>query len=312
MVPVLLLAVIILPVSLKHYKLSNDVLARAYHDQINACSWVTRVDSIEGFILGSSGLKYGLSCNDLRTNDSVWVNFSQDARDPIALDILLEKYYTQKKPKVVLVSLDIQIFAKSYYTFLDNAMYLDLDACETWNFLDKDPSVLVTKFEQYSKYYILGNYETNCDHGQVAIPEDYGSGKLTLATGRFHTLQPSWLELKSLHWSDIQFEYLSRIKYFCHNNGIKLVFIISPKRKDFTNLSKTVVLEQHRQWWNKIDSVLDGEYIIGNYSSLDYLNQDSTFVDYYHLNPKGQKVFSAFVKNKLLAPDTISKSYSIY
>jgi len=309
--PIIFIAAIVIPVALKQYNLPEPVLENAYRNEITSYNWVNTLDSVNGFILGASTLRYGLSASRLKTNDSLWVNFSMDARDPLVCYLLLKQYYASKKPSVILFGLDPWIFSKRYYINEEKIMYLDLNAHETYSFLKLDKSVFFTKFRKLFDLYLSGNKKIKNDDS-FTVPQDYGSVKLTEKAKNFDEIHNDWFEINKFHWSEIEFEYLLRIKDFCHKNNVKLVFIISPKRKDFRVWSETAFKHEHQEWWNKINDVIGGEYIIGKYSTLDAQNQDSVFVEAFHLNKNGQKEFSVFVRNSLKSPGVITRDYSIF
>jgi hypothetical protein len=65
-------------------KLESTKLNRVYEGEINSYSWVKRVENIDGLILGSSTLRYGISCETIKSEDyPQWINLSMDARDPV-------------------------------------------------------------------------------------------------------------------------------------------------------------------------------------------------------------------------------------
>jgi hypothetical protein len=77
-----------------------ETLHNHVYEELNNYAWVSKAKKVSGFILGASTLRYGLSSHLLSNTDSIWINFSMDARDPIISFFLLEKYYKIQKPKI--------------------------------------------------------------------------------------------------------------------------------------------------------------------------------------------------------------------
>lgn len=293
----------------KRYGLDENKLTNAYKNELDSYRWVNKVDSVQGFIMGSSSLRYGVSASMLQQEGKQWINFAMDARDPIVIYLLLKKYYPIKKPKCVLVGLDPWIYSKSYYTYRNKMMYLDLDPMETWRYKGKDKAVFFTKFREYMKLYFPGEEAQNVID---TIPQDNGSVKLTVAADNFNKVNEDWFEINRYHWSDLQFEYLKRIKGYCRENGIRLIFVVPPKRADYITAAKTHFSREHEQWWARINSAIGGEFIIGNYGCFERMKQDSIFVEAYHLNPAGQKLFTEYVQQQMAQPQVVSPGYSIF
>jgi hypothetical protein len=286
-------------------KVSEDKLIIAYKDQIQSYKWTAEVDSIDGIILGSSTLRYGLSSNLLKSKEyAQWVNFSMDARDPIVNYILLKEYYSKIKPKIVLVGLDPWIFSKKYYQHRNTILLNDLNSMEKLNYLiSVDHFLPIKLIENY-----LNKSEINKPK-KITIPSDFGSVKLKRTAVNFNEVKEDWFEISKFGWSNIQFEYLLKIKNFCHANGIILVFVVPPKRKDYVEVSMTRFQSENKIWWEKICEILPNENIVGTYDALSQLNQDSIFAEAYHLNDIGQVAFSSYLKNEINYPKKIVNEY---
>lgn len=283
--------------------ISYEKLVEAHNDQIQSYQWTAEVDSIDGIILGSSTLRYGLSSNLLKSKEyAQWVNFSMDARDPIVNFILLKEYCSKIKPKIVLVGLDPWIYSKKYYQHRNNILLNDLNSWEKFNYLISVDYLLPIK--------LIKNYLNKSDTykpNKIKIPSDFGSVKLSRTAVNFNEVNEDWFEINKFGWSNIQFEYLLKIKNLCDENGILLVFVVPPKRKDYIEVSLSKFESENKLWWEKISTILPNENIVGTYDALSQQNQDSIFAEAYHLNDKGQVVFSSYLKTAINNPKKIVK-----
>jgi hypothetical protein len=287
-------------------KLTEEKLFEAHEDQINNYAWTDKMDSIDGIILGSSTLRYGLSSTLLKSKEyPQWVNFSMDARDPIVDYILLKNYCNKIKPKIVLVGLDPWIYSKKYYQHRNAIMLNDLNPTEKLNFLISVDHFLPVKL-------IKNNLNDSKTHKprMKTIPPDFGSVKLNRTAINFNEVNEDWFDINKFGWSEIQFEYLLKIKNLCHAKGIKLIFVVAPKRKDYIDVSILKFQSENKIWWEKICDILNDENIIGTYDALYHYNQDSIFVDAYHLNENGQVIFSSYLKKLIKNPQKIEKKYN--
>ena len=311
LLPMILLAAVVLPIVFKKYSISDAQLKNAYANEVGAYSWVMHTGPTEGIILGSSTLRYGLSTTLLKHCDSNWVNLSMDARDPVSLYFLLEKYLPLLHPKYVLIGLDPWIYSKRYYANRNKLMYLDLDMHETTKMYKLDHSIFYEKLKYILlSSYLLYKYTMNTT-GIVnnVVPDDNGSVKLTRSAINFKEANKDWFEINKFHWSDVEFSYLGRIKEICHQKNVKLIFLVPPKRNDYVIAVKNKFFTEYNQWWDKINNVIGGEYILGSDRTLALSNQDSIFAEAYHLNQNGQKYYSNYVKEHLDSVQVISPTY---
>ncbi len=311
LIPVIMVLVIVVIVASRKYNITETDLESAYAEELNSYSWIQKVDTVQGYIFGSSSLRYGVSSKLLDDSNGHWLNLSKDARDPIVFYLLLQKYYNFKKPKKIVVGLDPWIFTKGYYYHRMQLMYLDLDAQETFRMHKKDPSVYFTKFKQIAGTYIHFNTLSKAFVNNE-IPENYGSIVLNKGASNFQEINESWFEAKRYHWSDMQFEYLKKIKDYCVTKKIELIFIIPPKRTDYNTAIKKLFTEEHQQWWQKINQCIGGEKIVGRFSDLSSYPQNSIFAESCHLNGNGQKVYTELLKEQLKHPEIIEPGYDFY
>lgn len=286
--------------------LSEDKLVEEHKDQIQNYTWTSDLDSIDGIILGSSTLRYGLSSALLKSKEyAQWINFSMDARDPIVNYILLKEYCSKINPKIVLVGLDPWIYSKKYYQHRNTIMLNDLGPKGKLNFLISVDYFLPVKLIKNN----LNNSKT-FKPKKMSIPHDFGSVKLNRTAINFNEVNEDLFDIKKFGWSDIQFEYLLKIKNLCHAKNIKIVFVVPPKRKDYIELYVNKFQTENKVWWEKICSILPNENIVGTYDALYHYNQDSIFAEAYHLNGKGQVIFTCYLKNAILNPQKIEKKYN--
>jgi hypothetical protein len=288
---------------------SRPLISLAYAPEVNGYGWVTKLQKVKGFILGSSTLQLGLSAGALAQNDSIWINFSMQARDPVESFLLLEKYYPMKRPNIVLVGLDPWIYSKLYYKYRNNVMYLDLNGAKLVRFLRKDPFVLVKRAEALLSPL---PYPAKTDSGHLynyTVPPDYGSRAIHQTPVNFNQVGDDF-DIKDFGWSEIQFSYLEKIDSFCKQNKVKVIYLVPPKRRDFVLKSVSTLANEQKIWWRKICQILRGESIIGTYDEFRNYDQKQVFMDAYHLNAYGQKLYTQMVKDSMCCGKAINCDYN--
>ena len=269
-----IIGILILIISLfNETKVSESAISAAYAREVNGYGWVTKLDKVTGFILGSSTLKYGISAKNLSLKDSVWINFSMDARDPVVSYYLLEKYYPLKKPDIILVGLDPWIYTKEYYEYRNKIMYLDLNGMEILYFLNIDYFISVQKMRSVFENYFSSRQNPDQKLYNFSIPGELGSAYLNKTPLNFQEATTDRFHLKDLGWSDIQFDYLDKINLFCKRKNIRVIYLIPPKKSYYTTSAKRLFSTEHRIWWVKVCKRLKDAEIIGDYSSLKNFNQ---------------------------------------
>ena len=313
-IPVILyFAVLLLP----QVKIPGNMLQHVYTGDIDNTNWVDHFDSVYGVILGSSTLKYGVSCNEIKRNNETWVNLSMDARDPVMFYFILERLFAHQKPKVVLVGLDPWIYSKRYYRYRNPIMYFDLTPSERIRyFIDQDKSMPKKMYKDvlsflYFKIHPPENKPFTA--GQLLpIPEDNGSVKLKLRSINFEEVKDDEYEIDKYGWSVIEFEYLEKIVQICKDNNTRLVFIFPPKRNDYIYWVHKKFNQEYTAWWTKVCTAIPGAMIAGNGSDLANYSQDSVFQEAYHLNTAGQQIYSKILRAEIDSPSTISTNYSLF
>jgi hypothetical protein len=288
---------------------NEQKLTGAYAGEISSYSWATQCGPIEGLVLGSSSLRYGLSATGISDSSHKWLNFSYDARDPVVMYLLLKNYYPVLRPKQVIVGLDPWIYTKNYYPYRNKIMYLDLNGEVLIRFLRKDVNAAIKKLQIFGRD-VAGRYKARPQIGnkQLQIPSDYGSVKLDIKAVNFEA-DKDWFELERTGWSDVQFEYLKKLNVFCKTNGINVVYVFPPKRNDFIAAAREKFPKENSEWWARINAAITGAKVLGAYDVLSTENQQEIFAEAYHLNGVGQEKYSAYVRRHLGDAEVISLKY---
>ncbi len=292
--------------TMQHIVPTEQALQNAYATSIDEYAWVSRTGPAQGFLLGSSTIRYGVSCSLLRSDDSLWYNFAMDARDPIVSYLVLEKYWPLKQPRTVIVGLDPWIYAKAYYVNRRPIMYLDLDGPTTWKYRREDRNVIFSKGKEYLKYKFLRTAAHA--EGDTVVPADFGTATLTRKAANFNWIRRNIFSIDDYGWSSMQFYYLEQIKRYCDERGVRTIFVIPPKRADFIDWTNKGFSAEQRQWWDSVNKHIGGAFFINAISAFSFQNQDSFFADSYHLNPGGQAAFSHYLKQRITMPDTVLPS----
>ena len=102
----------------------------------------------------------------------------------------------------------------------------------------------------------------------------------------------------------MQFIYLHKIAILCNEKNIKFAVFIPPKRSDFSKVYKEKCQLIHSQYLKKILNVGFNSLIFGEFDQLDKLGDYDNFTEAYHLNKKGQELYSRIfyelTKNQLV------------
>ncbi len=114
-------------------KLSSKLLSEKYIDKKYECGsityeWANKVSHPRKvLLLGSSSVKYGLSCTQLNhlSNDSLcFISLAGDAQVPVETFELLKKI-DLKDVKAVYLALDPWYYAKASYRYNNTVLYFD-------------------------------------------------------------------------------------------------------------------------------------------------------------------------------------------
>ena len=258
-------------------------------------------------LAGSSSVKYGLSCkilNNLDSDKHKYVNIAMDARDPIQTYFLIKNLDTQNVSSVYF-GLDPWIYTKAYYLHRNNYLYLDFNFLEIFNFYkEHDKSSFLKRYKNFYEY--LFPSEINDSYYKIVDnpPSDFGSVVLDGKATNFNFPINESFQIDKYGWSDLQFIYLHKIAILCNEKNIKFAVFIPPKRSDFSKVYKEKCQLIHSQYLKKILNVGFNSLIFGEFDQLDKLGDYDNFTEAYHLNKKGQELYSRIfyelTKNQLV------------
>jgi hypothetical protein len=303
----LLILIFAAPFFLKFNNTSEKELHFAYYSEIEAYKWTKRINKIDGLILGSSTLRYGLSCDLLQSDQyRQWVNLSMDARDPVVFYLLLNRYLKELKPKIVLLGLDPWIYSKSYYRYRNPVMLNDLNFSQKlkyYSHVDQKLPIRILKYRYFTR-------NDGSPIKNVKVPDDFGSVKLNSQAINFNEVNQDFFQLADYGWSQVQFDYLKKIDSLCALKKVKVIYIISPKRKDYVSTCIEKFNLEHNRWWTLINETIPNAEIIGTYGALKNYDQNKIFADAYHLNGFGQNIFSEYVKDNISKSKRVNLNYN--
>jgi hypothetical protein len=134
---------------------TEEEYCRAYNLEIEDYAWMKKIDKIDGLVIGSSTLRYGLSCGLLESEAyKQWVNLSMDARDPVVFLLFIKRYNKKLKPKIVLLGLDPWIYSKSYYRYRNPVMLNDLNFSQKlkyYSHVDQKLPIRILKYRYFTR-----------------------------------------------------------------------------------------------------------------------------------------------------------------
>ena len=288
-------------------KTVEEEYRRAYSLEIEDYAWMKKINKIDGLVLGSSTLRYGLSCSLLESEVyKQWVNLSMDARDPVVFYLLLNRYLKELKPQIVLVGLDPWIFSKSYYRYRNPVMLNDLNCSQKIKYYSQVDQKLPIRILKSN--YFPRNYESPTKN--VTVPDDFGSIKLNRQAINFNEVNQDFFQLADYGWSQVQFEYLKKIDSLCGLEKVRVIYLISPKRKDYVSTCNEKFNFEHNSWWTLINKTIPNAEIIGTYGALNNYDQNKIFAEAYHLNSFGQNIFSEYVKDNISKSKRVNLNYN--
>lgn len=273
---------------------TEQIIEKAYLNVGNEFLWINKLNNSPQVILaGSSTVRYGLSCGQLNklSNDSLsFVNISYDARDPIETYFIL-KQLDLKRVKMFCYGLDPWIFAKAWYRHRNSFLSLDLNTLNTLKFsIEYDNRLFLKRDVEYFQLF----FKTNKSHSNSLydIPDDFGSVKLNRKPKNFNEPVDKWFQIEKYGWSHLQFDYFMKIVMLCKHHNIEFYAFIPPKREDFCQTYKFKCVKIHKQFINKLLCENIDFRIFGKFDDLKSDNSNLYFQDIYHLNPKGQKIYT--------------------
>lgn len=97
---------------------------------------------------------------------------------------------------------------------------------------------------------------------------------------------------------EYNFRYLDSISNFCKVNQIKLYFFQSPIRKGLLEIAGNKLAQSINLHVNRVKKILekDGHFFV---NCFDKSWDDSLFVDGFHMNAEGAKMFTKYSLNKI-------------
>ena len=257
-------------------------------------NWVNNIKGKDKVLLmGSSCVRYGLGCsklNELANNEVSFINLAMDARDPIRSYFIL-KQLDLSDVKSVYLGLDPWIYTKAYYKNRDEYMRLDLSLGETYDYyMDNDTRAFQKRYRAFIAYFFTAEPSVYTENNEV--PADYGSVKLTSKSLNFNDSINKWFQIEKYGWSKLQFEYLVKIANTCKKNNVDFYTFIPPKRSDFSRIYKLKCAGIHKEFVDHLVSAGFDAPILGTFDQLNKDGDYDLFVESYHLNSKGQDVYS--------------------
>lgn len=273
--------------------LSEQKMEKAFRHSGDEYQWLSQVRHPRKVLLmGSSSVKYGLSCtklNELSHDTLAFFNLAANARDPIETYFIL-KHIDLTGVKTVCMGIDPWIYAKAYYKSRSAYMYLDMDVKMAVRYsLNTDPRTFPIRYKA-----LLGSLlPVSSKKGTVQFPAPagFGSGVLNRKPVNFNDSIHKKFHLEEYGWSDLQFEYLQKIASFCESKSIRFIAFYPPKRSDFITDYKNHCTAIHASFLSKLKEAGFNTPIAGSFDQLEAGN-NSLFADAYHLNAKGQDLYS--------------------
>jgi len=238
-------------------------------------------------LIGSSTVLYGIDCAKLTqlSNDSLlFLNFGMVGRDPVEMYFVL-KNSNLNNVRSVCVGIDSWFYLKSYYGTRNSYMCLDYtleNMLKCSMFYDK--SILYKRYKQFIKYVCNKSFTLYNVH--KGVPPNNGSLKIEMKPKAFD------VPITNLNnygynvnkWADIQFTYLKKIDSLLEHNGIKMYYIITPKRIDYTTTYFKTCGEFHREFVHRLMKLhLKGTFF-GKMNDIPDSLSKRCFADGVHLN----------------------------
>lgn len=295
LLPLLSLLVLELWIHTKHKQLfQEEKLEQAFRQKANAYQWVNSVKNPKKiFLLGSSSIKYGLSCRELNrlAADSLsFINLAADARDPVETYFIL-KQLDLTAVKAMYMGIDPWIYTRNYYRNRHQYLLLDFSFAKALRY-SKDYDLRL-----FAKRYKALFHFPDPDHPattlQTKIPVDFGSVALTKKPINFNDPVSKKFRLKEFGWSELQFTYLQKIVSLCQEKGIAFTAFYPPRRMDFINDYESNCRDIQASFLAQLQKSGFTKHIKSSIRSLQPGN-DSLFADAYHLNKSGQEKYSRY------------------
>lgn len=278
----------------RHKLLSEQKLEKVFLHSGDSYQWISAIHHpAKILLLGSSTVKYGLSCqklNELSHDSLSFVNLAANARDPVESYFIL-KQLDLSGVTAVYMGIDPWIYTKAYYKSRDPYMYLDMDFITAARYgISQDPKAFARRYKAFFRSLIPASPVKK--NAAQPVPADLGSGVLTRPPINFNDSVQNKFKLKQYGWSDLQFKYLQKIGTFCESRHIAFYVFYPPKRSDFIADYRKYCRDIHAAFLGKLKEHGFHSPILGSFEQLQP-GGDSLFVDAYHLSAGGQAVYSA-------------------
>jgi hypothetical protein len=311
-----ILFILLIEVSISLFKKdieSEKKLEKVFAQVGNNYNWIKKVKPNKKILLlGSSSVRYGLSCSKLNelSNDTLsFINLGMDARDPVEMYFLL-KQIDLTDVKSVYLGLDPWIFTKRYYKHINPYLYLDMNFFTAYKYwIEHDRSIFLKRYKSFLKY--LFPSENSYHEINQEVPIDYGSIKLTNKPKNFNSPINEFFQIDKYGWSELQFLYLTKIVSLCKTRNIYFSAFIPPKRSDYSDTYKSKCSLIHKEYVNNLVNANFSAPIFGKFNQLDTIGDYDFFQEAYHLNSHGQEVYSVLFYDMILNKKEIfSSKYS--
>lgn len=284
--------------------LSENNLERSFGCIKEKYAWFDKLQHKNKIILtGSSSIRYGI-CTDVLnqlSKDSVqFVNLAMNARDPLEIYFLL-KNLDLKDVKTVYLGLDPWVFSKHYYmsrsySYVVNSLYFDYGQLELLRcFAEYDKQIYQKQVLELYDYYFPPK-AAKCVLND-SMPADIGCVKWDYGQQEMNATVNDMFQVDKYGWSGLQFGYLMKIVKLCKEHDIDFNVVIPPKRADYCDYYRADCKEIQKEY---VAHLLAVNFNAPIYGSFDQLNSykgtndrgTDLFEDHFHLNEKGQQVYS--------------------
>lgn len=293
LLPVLFIVLMESLISAKKKNLfKEERLENLFSGKAAAYDWVRNVKKENKvLLLGSSTVLYGLNCdalNQLAADSIAFMNLGGDARDPVETYFIL-RGIDLTNVKEMYFGIDPWILARSYYTERESYFYLDLDTKQGLRFVSRDPRLFPKRYKAFISSLVPRS--SRLAVSDSSVPPGFGTAVLNRPPVNFSNPVHERFQLKKYGWSDLQFEYLQKIWQLCRERKINFHLFHTPKRSDFIDDYEKKGADIQASFQQKLVAAGFTEPVLGSIDLLEE-HRDSIFADAYHLNKKGQAIFS--------------------
>lgn len=296
--PVLLLVLFEMGIAMqKKNLLSEKKLGKALADSAASYGWVSKVgNNNQALLLGSSTVKYGLSCevlNKLSGDSLAWINLAADARDPVETYFIL-KQLDLRRVKAVYFAIDPWVFSRRYYMNRNSLLYLDMDLLTAVHYSKEHDARLWPR--RYKSLFAALLPASSPGIKNLPVPAGFGSATIKRKPVNFNDPVYRKFQVDKYGWSNLQFEYLQKMVLLCQRNNISFTAFYFPKRSDFVADYTTNCKEVHAAFLTNLKKAGFTSPITGSFDQLKEYG-DSLFADAYHLNEEGQQFYSKLFRS---------------